>query len=84
MTFDRRPKDVYYFYQSQWSAESMVYIVSHTWRKRSGKKGEAKPVEVLSNCDEVELFVNGKSAGTKSSGFTWAIELKKGATISRL
>jgi beta-galactosidase len=36
MTKDRREKDVYYYYQSQWSDEPMVYIVSETWVHRSG------------------------------------------------
>ncbi len=79
MTFDRQPKDVFYYYQCQWKDEPLVYIVSHTWRKRSGKPGESKQVEVLSNCEQVELFVNGKSAGTESAGsFTWDVTFKQG------
>lgn len=76
-TFDRQPKDVYYFYHSQWTAEPMVYIVSHTWTKR--KQG-ATPTKVYSNCDAVELLLNGKSLGTKSKGetFLWDVPLTAG------
>ncbi|GIV36372.1 MAG: hypothetical protein KatS3mg032_0751 [Cyclobacteriaceae bacterium] len=39
MTYDRKPKSVYYYYQSQWSDEPMVYIYSHTWSHRNGNEG---------------------------------------------
>jgi beta-galactosidase len=59
----RIPKEVYYFYQSQWSSQAMVHIVGHwTWL---GEEGKTKPVKVYSNCDEVELFLNGRSLGKK-------------------
>ena len=69
----RRPKDVYYFYVSQWTTKPMVYIVSHTWTERHGLPGEKKTIKVYSNCDSVELFINGKSAGLKekSDVFVW-------------
>jgi beta-galactosidase len=61
----RIPKEVYYFYQSQWSAKPMVHIVGHwTW---PGEEGSIRTVEVLSNQDEVELFLNGKSLGVKKN-----------------
>jgi beta-galactosidase len=61
----RIPKEVYYFYQSQWSAKPMVHIVGHwTW---PGEEGNIRTVEVLSNQDEVELFLNGKSLGVKKN-----------------
>ena len=57
----RIPKDVYYFYQSQWSTKPMVHIVGHwTW---SGENGKEISVKVYSNALEVELFLNGKSLG---------------------
>ena len=57
----RIPKDVYYFYQSQWSVKPMVHIVSHwTW---PGEDGKEKSVKVYSNAPEVELFLNEKSLG---------------------
>ncbi len=57
----RIPKDVYYFYQSQWSAKPMVHICGHwTW---PGEEGKVKSVKVYSNAPEVEIFLNGKSLG---------------------
>jgi len=59
----RIPKDVYYFYQSQWTTQPMAHIVGHwTW---PGEEGKSKAVKVYSNGAEVELFLNGESLGTK-------------------
>lgn len=79
MTFDRKPKDIFYFYKSQWTEEPVLYIISHTWRKRKGEENELKPVEVLSNCDTVELFINDQSQGEKSSEpFIWSVRFEEG------
>jgi beta-galactosidase len=57
------PKDGYYFYQSQWTEKPMVHIFPHwNWE---GKEGTLVPVGCFSNCDYVELFLNGKSMGKK-------------------
>jgi beta-galactosidase len=61
------PKDSYYFYQSQWTDEPMVHLFPHwNW---AGHEGQVIPVVAYSNCDSVELFVNGKSFGSKSAIF---------------
>jgi beta-galactosidase len=80
MTYDRQPKSVYYYYQSQWTEEPMVYIYSHTNVHRSGNTAEKQTLEVFSNCNEVELFVNGISQGkqTKKNEFTWSIHYQLG------
>ncbi len=79
-TYDRRPKGIFYYYQSEWSDEPMVYIWEHTLIHRYGKPDEAQPVEVFSNCDEVELFVNGSSQGKrmKKDGYTWQVHYRLG------
>ncbi|WP_111708293.1 beta-galactosidase GalB [Lutibacter citreus] len=60
------PKDRYYLYQSQWTTEPMVHVLPHwNWE---GKEGETIPVYSYTNCEEVELFVNGKSFGKKVKG----------------
>lgn len=59
----RIPKDVYYFYQSQWTATPVVHIVGHwTW---PGEEGKTRSVKVYSNLEEVELYLNGTSRGVK-------------------
>ena len=61
------PKDGYYFYQSQWTKEPMVHLFPHwNWK---GHDGEIISVIAYSNCDSVELFLNGKSFGVKSAVF---------------
>jgi beta-galactosidase len=61
------PKDGYYFYQSQWTKDPMIHLLPHwNWK---GKEGEIIPVIAYSNCDAVELFVNGKSYGEQKLEF---------------
>ena len=59
----RIPKDVYYFYQSQWGTRPMVHIAGHwTW---PGQEGHPRAVKIYSNAPQVELFLNGRSLGAK-------------------
>ena len=61
------PKDGYYLYQSQWTKKPMVHILPHwNW---AGSEGRVISVIAYSNCDTVELFLNGKSFGAKSYVF---------------
>jgi len=61
------PKDRFYLYQSRWKADlPMVHTLPHwTW---PGREGQVTPIHVFTSGDEVELFVNGKSAGRKKKG----------------
>ena len=59
----RLPKEGFFFLQSQWTDKPMVHIVGHwTW---PGETGHRRRVRVYSNCDTVELFLNGKSLGVR-------------------
>lgn len=58
------PKDHYFFYQSRWAEKPMVHILPH-WTL-PGKDGVEIPVWCYTNCEEAELFLNGKSLGTKT------------------
>jgi beta-galactosidase len=61
------PKDGYYFYQSQWTEQPMVHLLPHwNW---PGKEGDFIPVMCYTNCDTVELFLNGKSLGVQGYWF---------------
>jgi beta-galactosidase len=60
-------KDSYFFYQSQWTTKPMLHVLPHwNWK---GREGEVLPVTCYTNCDTVELFVNGKSYGVKGYEF---------------
>jgi len=60
-------KDGYYFYQSQWTDSPMLHLFPHwNWK---GKEGQFIPVTCYTNCDTVELFLNGKSVGVKGYRF---------------
>ncbi len=63
-------KDLFYFYQSQWTKEPMVHILPH-WTHPTLEKDTKIPVWVYSNCDVVELFLNGKSLGKDTPGTKW-------------
>jgi len=57
------PKDTFYLYQSQWTNEPMVHLLPHwTW---PGLEGKTIPVIGYTNCDRVELFLNGESLGSR-------------------
>ena len=62
---DFTPKESYYVFQSYWTTEPMVHIYGHSWPVRWGNQGDRKEILVYSNCDEVELFMNGVSQGVK-------------------
>ena len=60
-------KDGYYFYQSQWTKQPMLHMFPHwNWK---GHEGDYIPVTCYTNCESVELFVNGKSAGVQGYQF---------------
>ncbi|WP_327726480.1 DUF4982 domain-containing protein [Streptomyces sp. NBC_00487] len=56
------PKDMYYLFQSQWVGEPMVHLLPMSWNH---DKGDTVEVWAYSNVDTVELFLNGKSLGTR-------------------
>ncbi|MCU0472702.1 MAG: DUF4982 domain-containing protein [Bacteroidales bacterium] len=57
----RVPKYAYYFWQATYHDKPMVFILPHYWR--SQYIGQEKDIVVNSNCDKVELKVNGVSKG---------------------
>ena len=60
-------KDGYWFFKSLWSAEPVLHLFPHwNWR---GNEGKIIQVACFTNLDEVELFVNGKSYGRKSTEY---------------
>jgi beta-galactosidase len=72
VTIDQKTrKDAYYFYQANWTSAPMVHITSARFDPYPIGKSDVK---VYSNCDKVELIVNGKSQGKENGSdgiFIW-------------
>ena len=75
-------KDGFYFYQSQWTERSVLRLFPHwNWK---GREGQFIPVTCYTNCDTVELFLNGKSVGAKGYAFPrYGMEDRYGNTGAR-
>ncbi len=63
------PKDAYYMYKSEWTKEPVLHLFPH-WNQPSRQAGKkaADTMDVWSyynNADEAELYLNGKSLGTR-------------------
>ncbi|HWD18513.1 MAG TPA: alginate lyase family protein [Verrucomicrobiae bacterium] len=88
---DGAPKESFYIFQSYWAEQPMLHIFGHGWPVRWGRPDEEKEVKVFSNCREVELFVNGVSAGVKqrrvadfpAAGLHWMVKFHEGTNTLR-
>ncbi len=77
------PKDVYWFYQSEWTDRDVLHIFPH-W---NWNPGQAVDVWAFTNCDEVELFLNGNSLGRQKKGkddfnLVWRVQFEEGTLLA--
>lgn len=87
VTWDRRPKDVYYMYKANWNPEPMVYIATRNWMTRAGTTQQLNTIDIYSNLGEVTLSVNGELQPAKKPDdvkkATWQVHLVNGRNILR-
>ncbi len=79
------PKDNFYYYQSWWTTNIVLHLLPHwNW---PGKAGREIRVDALSNCEEVELFLNGASLGKqpmkRNSKLTWKVTYAPGTLSAK-
>ena len=79
------PKDLFWFYQAAWTDVPMVHVLPHwNW---AGREGQEIDVRAQSNCDEVELFLNGRSLGRQGvkrcSEMRWKVAYAPGTLSAR-
>jgi beta-galactosidase len=66
------PKDLYYYYQSWWTSNTVLHIMPHwNW---PDKVGQDIDVRVFSNCKQVELFLNDQSLGKQTMQTNWFLD----------
>lgn len=69
-------KDGYWFFKSIWTDDPVLHLAGG-WNYPAEQAGKIVQVNVFTNFDYVELFVNGKSYGVKSREFP-----RKGQTVT--
>ncbi len=79
------PKDNFYYYQSWWTTNIVLHLLPHwNW---PGKEGQEIRVDALSNCEEVELFLNGESLGKqpmkRNSKLSWQVKYAPGTLSAK-
>ena len=85
MDFCGFPKDGYYAYKAAWTDDPTVHIFPHwNW---PGKEGDSIKVHCYTNCDEVELLLNGKKIGKQKAvpyaKLIWPLIYKPGKLEAR-
>jgi beta-galactosidase len=79
------PKDTFYYYKAWWGKEPSLHLFPH-WNFE-GREGDMIPVWVYSNMDDVELFVNGQSQGSKKvkhlGHVEWKVKYEPGSIEAR-
>ena len=73
VTYDRKiKKDVFFFYQANWSDRPVLYIASRRFVERTNAVTDVK---IYSNANTVEMFLNGVAQGTRQNDgnavFVW-------------
>jgi beta-galactosidase len=79
------PKDNFFYYKSWWGQEPVLHLFPHwNWDQRDG---EPIAVWVHSNLDSVELFLNGRSQGSKKveplTHLEWSVKYEPGVLEAR-
>jgi beta-galactosidase len=79
------PKDVFYFYQSWWTTNTVLHLLPHwNW---PGREGQEILVQAFSNCKQVELFLNGASLGKQmmspNSKLSWQVKYAPGTLSAK-
>jgi beta-galactosidase len=79
------PKDDFYYYKAWWTANPVLHLLPHwNW---AGKDGQEILVQALSNCEQVELFLNGRSLGKQKmepySRLSWKVKYAPGTLSAK-
>ncbi len=79
------PKDSLYYLKAWWTHEDVLHVFPHwNW---PGREGQPIEVNAISNADEVELYLNGRSLNRKkmeqNGHLTWVVPYTPGTIVAR-
>lgn len=89
-------KDLAWYYEAWWTTNTVLHLLPHwNWSASAdssgatspGKEGQEIRVDAFSNCEEVELFLNGASLGKqpmkRNSKLTWNVKYAPGTLSAK-
>jgi beta-galactosidase len=83
--FDRRPKDVAFYYRARLASGPVLHVATRDWTRRAGSHaGERDTVPVYTNLPRVELALDGRSLGSRpvvNGAARWAVGFHAGANL---
>ncbi len=79
------PKDHFYYHQAWWTDQPVLHIFPHwNW---PGREGQVIDVWCYSNCERVELFLNGAGLGAqempRNGHLEWKVQYAPGTLCAR-
>jgi len=79
------PKDNFYYFRAWWTNDVVLHLLPHwNWE---GREGQEIRIWCHSNCDELELLLNGKGLGRKemvrNSHLEWSVPYDPGVLEAR-
>src|SRR5208283_2597373 len=79
------PKDGFYYLKAWWTGQPVVHLFPHwNW---AGREGEVMDVWCYSNCERIELFLNGRSLGAREmpryGHLEWQVPYEPGVLEAR-
>ncbi|MFT3744795.1 MAG: glycoside hydrolase family 2 TIM barrel-domain containing protein [Pyrinomonadaceae bacterium] len=81
-TYDRVPKDIHFFYKSNFSKDAVLHIAANDRKYFSGVPNTEQTIDVYLNLPEAELFLNGvplgKKTNTGNNRVSWTLKLRDG------
>jgi beta-galactosidase len=79
------PKNDFYYYKAWWTKAPVLHLLPHwNW---AGKEGQELLVQALSNCEQVEAFLNGQSLGKQkmepNDRLSWKVKYVPGTLSAK-
>ncbi len=85
-TYDRKPKDIHFFYKASFSDDPVLHVALNDRKHFADQPGVEQTIDVYTNLEEAELIVNGRSYGKKKPEaprrITWSgIDFRDGVNV---
>ena len=81
VSFNREPKDIYYYYKARLTKEPFLYIAGKNFETRFISKDSLVKLKVFSNSEQVQLEIDGKEkkeANVKNNIASFNLKLSEG------